>query len=298
MNFVSFLYEENEDYGILSEDKTKVIPMSVLLNKLNEEVPSNLLEFIVMYSSNLISEIRNILQSNNYDSISVKDIRILSPITYPRRNIFCIGKNYVDHAKEIKHVLKDSVDIPLNPIYFSKIADPAIGHLDTIKIPGNFSNSLDYEVELAIIIGKDGKDIPANRVEEYIFGYTIANDITCRDIQTKHRQWFKSKSFDTFAPIGPYIVHKSVIEYPPSLNISCKINDEIRQNFNTEKLIFDIAYIVSDLSKGLTLRAGDIILTGTPSGVGVGFDPPKYLRSGDVIENTIEKIGTLINYVE
>lgn len=298
MNFASFLYKGNRDYGVLNNNKTKVIPMKILLNELNKEIPNNLLEFIEMYSSNLITDINYTISLNNHKGIPLKDVRLIAPIPNPRRNIFCLGKNYVDHAKEIKHVLKDTIDIPPFPIYFSKIADPAIGHLDTVLIPTNLMTTLDYEVELAIIIARDGKDISPEKVEDYIFGYTIANDITSRHIQTKHVQWFKSKSLDTFAPMGPYIVHKSEIEYPPKLDITCKVNDEIRQNFNTEKLIFDISYIISDLSKGLTLRAGDIILTGTPAGVGVGFNPPKFLQHGDIIECTIDKIGVLVNYIE
>ena len=169
---------------------------------------------------------------------------------------------------------------------------------DKVIIPKDYTYKIDYEVELAIIIGKGGKDISPENAEEYIFGYTIGNDISARDVQTKHTQWFKGKSLDTFSPLGPCIVDKSEIKFPIELDISCKINGEVRQNSNTKNLIFDIAYILSDLSKALTLKAGDIILTGTPAGVGVGFKPHKYLKSGDIIECYIENIGRLTNIVE
>ena len=188
--------------------------------------------------------------------------------------------------------------IPKHPIYFTKIADPAIGHMDNIIIPTEYTENLDYEVELAIIIGKEGKNISPDNVEEYIFGYTIGNDISARDIQTKHIQWFKGKSLDTTTALGPYIVSKSKIKLPVELDIRCKINGEIRQSSNTRNLIFNIPYIISDLSQGLTLKPGDIILTGTPAGVGAGFKPPKYLKPGDKIESIIEDIGTLINFVK
>jgi len=298
MKFASFSYEGNSDYGVLNDTETKLIPMKVLLNRLNKEVPKDLISFIRIYSNDVVDEIGDIMSELDDRGISIKSLKLEAPIPYPRRNLFCLGKNYIEHAEEIKNVLKDNTDIPSYPIYFSKIADPAVGHLDEIVVPNNLIATLDYEVELAIIIGKDGKDIPPGEVNNYIFGYTIANDITLRNFQTKHAQWFKSKSFDTFAPMGPYIVDKSILDYPPKLDISCKVNDEMRQNFNTDKLIFDIPYIISDLSKGLTLRAGDIILTGTPAGVGLGFNPPKYLVSGDIVECAIEKIGVLVNYIK
>lgn len=298
MFFVSFLYKGNESYGVLNQDKTKIIQMETLLNDLNKDVPKNLLEFIRQYSDDLVLELKDILATKENMGIPIKDVKLMAPIPYPRRNVFCLGKNYEDHAIEVKSLPGNTSDVPSYPIYFTKITDPAIGHMDKVKIPVDITNKIDYEVELAIIIGKDGKNIPYEEAEDYIFGYTIGNDISARDLQTKHSQWFKGKSLDGFTSLGPYIVYKSEIEYPPSLNITCKVNDELRQNSNTNKLIFNIPYIISDLSKGLTLRSGDIILTGTPAGVGIGFNPQKFLQSGDVIECNIEKIGTLINYIE
>jgi len=296
MKFISYLYKGKEGYGIV--DKDSIVPMDTLLNQLGKEVPKNLLEFIETYSDSLLGDLKAVLSKENIEKIPYDRVKITAPIPHPRRNIFCLGKNYREHALEIKSLPGGKTAIPDYPIYFTKVADPCIGHMDKVIIPKEYSENIDYEVELALVIGKDGRDIPMEKAEEYIFGYTIANDITARDIQRKHVQWFKGKSLDTFTPLGPYIVHKSLIDFPVELDISCSVNGEIRQKSNTKHMIFDIPYIISDLSKGLTLRAGDIILTGTPAGVGMGFDPPRFLKAGDVVECYIEKIGTLVNIVE
>lgn len=298
MKYLSFRFKERHGYGVLTDDKTRVIPIAALLNKLKKSAPETLKEFISIYSNTLTYELIDMLPECIDMGIPLSDIRLTSPIPYPRRNIFCLGKNYAEHALEIKSLPGNTATIPEIPIYFTKIADPSIGHLDNIKLPIGTSTKIDYEVELAIIIGKDGYNIPKEEAEEYIFGYTIGNDITARDIQKRHIQWFKGKSFDTFMPLGPYIVDKTEIKFPVELDISCSVNGEIRQSSNTKNLIFDIPYIISDLSKGITLKAGDIILTGTPAGVGAGSNPPRFLKSGDVIECSIEKIGKLINYIE
>lgn len=298
MKFLSYIYNNQESYGVLKESKDTVVPMTSLLNLLSRNCPSNLLGFIQMYSDSLNPEIEQILDENYSEELALDEIKITAPIPNPRRNVFCLGKNYVEHAMEIKILSTGKDTVPDYPIYFTKVCDPAIGDMDEVIIPKEYTEKIDYEVELAVIIGKDGKDILPEDAESYIFGYTIANDISARDIQIKHVQWFKGKSLDTFTPMGPYIVDKAEIKFPVELDISCKVNDEIRQNSNTNKLIFDIPYIISDLSKGLTLRAGDIILTGTPSGVGIGFKPHKYLKSGDIVQCYIEKIGTLNNPIK
>ena len=297
MKFVSYILNGVKGYGVVKEGKNVVIPMEILLEELNEKTPPNLLGFICTYSDSLVPKLKEVLD-NTFEGIPLENVKITAPIPYPRRNVFCLGKNYAEHAMEIKSLPTGESDVPKHPIYFSKIADPAIGHMDKIIIPKDYTMDIDYEVELAVIIGKDGKDIPPEKAEEYIFGYTIGNDITARDIQKKHIQWLKGKSLDSFTPMGPWIVHKSEIEFPVELEIVSKVNGEIRQKSNTKKLIFDIPYIISDLSKGLTLRAGDIIMTGTPEGVGMGYNPPRFLKPGDVVECYIEKIGTLINEVE
>jgi len=296
MKFISYIYDGKEGYGIV--DENSIVPMNALLKVLGKNTPESLLDFICTYSDSLLGDLKAVLSKENIEKIPYDRVKITVPIPHPRRNIFCLGKNYREHALEIKSLPGGKTAIPDYPIYFTKVADPCIGHMDKVIIPKEYSENIDYEVELALVIGKDGRDIPMEKAEEYIFGYTIANDITARDIQRKHSQWFKGKSLDTFTPVGPYIVHKSQIGFPVELDISCKVNGEVRQKSNTKHMIFHIPYIISDLSRGLTLRAGDIILTGTPAGVGMGFDPPRFLKAGDVVECYIEKIGTLVNIVE
>lgn len=296
MYFLTYLFNKEEKIGILS--KNKIIPLDIIYNKLNLNPPTDMLSFIKTSNDSLIEKINNTAASMVNNSIELDQVKILAPIPYPENDVICLGKNYIDHAKEVMGLTSDNLDIPTQPIYFSKRANPAIGNNEIIMKHSSITDSVDYEVELAIIIGKDGINIKKEEAQDYIFGYTIANDISARNLQKKHIQWFKGKSLNTFCPMGPYIVHKSLIPFPVHLDIKCFINGELRQNSNTKNLIFDIPYIISDLSKGMKLNAGDIIMTGTPSGVGLGFKPFKFLKSGDKIECFIEGIGTLTNYIE
>lgn len=224
----------------------------------------------------------------------LSEVKLLAPIPRPSKNIFCVGKNYKEHALE----LGTEEDIPEHIMLFSKTPTTVIAHEEEIDPHLDVTNELDYEGELAIIIGKKGKRINPDEAMDYIFGYTIVNDVTARDLQSRHKQFLIGKSLDTFCPMGPFIVHKSAISNPHQLNIETKVNGEVRQQANTEQMIFNIPTIVSVLSKGMTLEPGDIIATGTPAGVGKGFNPPKYLKPGDTIEVTVEGIGTLRNYVK
>ncbi len=219
-------------------------------------------------------------------------LSVLAPIEYPKRNLFCIGKNYREHAKELEGKIEG---ISEDPIYFSKMAYPAIGHDKEIKLHLDVTNEVDYEVELGVIIGKKCNNVDKESVKKYIFGYTIINDVTARDLQRTHFQWLRGKSLDTFCPMGPVIVTADEIEDHGNLNLSLNINGEIRQNSNTSRMIFSIEHIISELSKGITLVPGDIIASGTPEGVGMGFVPPKYLKEGDEVVCKIEHIGELRN---
>lgn len=298
MYFVTYRYEGLEKIGLFQRKKKVIINMESIFRYLDRECPKTMNQFIDIADDNLIKEIKDVLVKENLEGISKEEVKLCAPIPYPRRNLICLGKNYIDHAKETSGLPGGSDEIPKYPIYFTKIANPAIGNHDIIKKHSDITKKIDYEVELAIIIGKDGKDIKKEEAEDYIFGYTIVNDVSARNIQRKHGQWFKGKSLETFCPMGPHIVHKSQIEFPVELDIQCKINGELRQNSNTKNFIFDIPYILSDLSKGMELKKGDVIITGTPAGVGLGFKPFKFLNPGDLIECYIEKIGTLINRIE
>ncbi|MBU3111090.1 fumarylacetoacetate hydrolase family protein [Clostridium lacusfryxellense] len=295
MKFVLYINDSEEKVGIVIGEK--VIAINEIFKVISKNVVTTMNQLIEEFDESTISEIEAAVSNNNFNYVLLDSIKLLAPIPNPKRNVFCLGKNYVDHVNEIKMTKISGTGIPEFPIYFTKVASPAIGNCDNIKFSYEVTSEVDYEVELAIVIGKEGINIKPENAEEYIFGYTIVNDVSARDLQGKHTQWFKGKGLDTFCPMGPYIVHKSEIKFPVELNIQSRINGELRQNSNTKKLIFDIPYIISDLSKGLTLKPGDIICTGTPSGVGMGFVPHKLLKNNDVIECYIENIGKLVNKV-
>lgn len=298
MYFATYNYNEAEEIGIVLKEAKMIIPMKEIFEYINKPCPKNMDEFIEISDENLIKDMEKAINDNNFKGIPESDVKLCAPIPYPKRNIICLGKNYLDHAKETQGLPGGTEEIPKFPIYFSKLASPAIGNEDIILNHSEITDMVDYEVELAVVIGKDGINIEKEEAEEYIFGYTILNDISARNIQRKHGQWFRGKSLETHCPMGPYIVHRSKIPFPVELDIISKVNGEVRQNSNTKNLIFDIPYIISDLSKGMKLKAGDIIITGTPAGVGLGFRPFKFLKPGDIVECNIEKIGTLTNKFE
>ncbi|WP_077211146.1 fumarylacetoacetate hydrolase family protein [Bacillus dakarensis] len=226
--------------------------------------------------------------------ISLSGVKLLAPIPRPSKNIFCVGKNYAEHAIE----MGSKEDIPEHVMVFTKAPTSVIGPNEKVHSHHQVTEQLDYEGELAVVIGKKGKEIKKEEALDYVFGYTIINDVTARDLQARHKQFFIGKSLDTTCPMGPWIVHSSRIDNPNNLDIETRINEEVRQHSNTENFIFPIEEIISVLSKGMTLEPGDIIATGTPAGVGKGFKPPRFLKAGDKMEITIEGIGTLRNDVE
>lgn len=231
--------------------------------------------------------------------IALQEIELLSPIPVPKQDIICLGINYMAHAVESARYKKEAFggDRPY-AVYFSKRVNECVGDKGVCPSYAGLVDSLDYECELAVVIGKDAKNVDEKDVYNYIFGYTIMNDISARNLQTQHKQWYFGKSLDGFTPLGPYIVTEDEIERPVHLNIQSYVNGEKRQDSNTSLLIFDIPHVISELSQGMTLKAGTIIAMGTPAGVGMGFKPPKWLHHGDVVECYIEKIGTLTTYIE
>jgi 2-keto-4-pentenoate hydratase/2-oxohepta-3-ene-1,7-dioic acid hydratase in catechol pathway len=229
--------------------------------------------------------------------IPLASVKFETPVKTPKRNIICVGKNYLDHARELQGQTASIAGVPTEPIFFSKMAFETIGTGDAITFETSVTNDVDYEVELAVIIGRQVKNISEAEAESAIFGYTISNDVSARNLQVQHIQWHKGKSLDTFTPIGPVVVTKDQFDYPPKLKIECLVNGEVRQSGYTDNLIFSISRLIATLSQGMTLIPGDIILTGTPSGVGMGFDPPKYLKDGDTVICRIEGIGDLTNTV-
>ena len=231
-------------------------------------------------------------------AIPLDQVQLVAPIPRPRRNVFCVGKNYHAHAKEFAgsgfdSSAKSGGDIPAAPIIFSKVPESVIGPGDTIRKP-EVSDALDYEAELAVVIGKGGKGIAKADAMRHVWGYTIINDMTARDWQGRHSQWLLGKSFDTFCPMGPWLVTADEMDGQDT-DVKCWVNGELRQDANTRDFIFDIPTLIECISAGITLHPGDIIATGTPAGVGIGFKPPKYLKSGDVVRIEIGGIGVLEN---
>ena len=231
-------------------------------------------------------------------TVEKKSTFTCAPIIYPAQDIICLGINYVEHAKESAKFKKEVFggDRPF-PIYFSKRVDKAVADGGEIPAYVGLVDSLDYESELAVIIGKDAKNVSEEEAFDYIFGYTIVNDVSARNLQSRHSQWYLGKSLDGFTPMGPCIVTKDEFDMPPKVAVRSYVNGELRQNSNSELLITGIAHIIAELSSGMTLKAGTIISTGTPSGVGMGFVPPRFLKIGDVVVCEIEGIGSISNVV-
>jgi 2-keto-4-pentenoate hydratase/2-oxohepta-3-ene-1,7-dioic acid hydratase in catechol pathway len=222
---------------------------------------------------------------------------LLAPIPVLPRNAFCVGRNYVDHVKEGAAARNVDLKLPEAPQFFTKATHTLIGPEADVRLDEKVTRRMDYEVELALVIGRGGRDIPAEAAFDHIFGYSIANDVTARDLQKRHDQWFKGKSLDTTLPFGPWIIDREEIGDPTTLEVSMTVNGEERQRARVSQMIFDIPTIIASLSAGLTLEPGDVIATGTPSGVGFAMNPPQYLKGGDVMVARIDRIGELRNRV-
>lgn len=227
----------------------------------------------------------------------LSEVQLTAPITTPRRNVMCLGLNYAEHVRESYSAQGKTTTLPQFPIVFNKATTAVIGTDAEIPHDANVSDKLDWEAELAFIIGKKGKNIPEAQALNFVFGYTILNDISARDLQRQGKQYFKGKSLDGSCPIGPWIVTPDELPDPHNLAIQCRVNGITKQDSFTKYMIFQIPAIIAYLSKGMTLLPGDIIATGTPDGVGFARKPPEYLHPGDVVECEIERIGVLRNVV-
>lgn len=297
MKFLTFLSAGVQQVGIMTPkgdvfQLSKVWAGSVKLSHVGD---------FIELGEDAIAKVNKIIEKHGDDPsmiLSLDEIKIVAPIPKPAKNIFCIGRNYREHIIEGNRARgRNPDDFPKVIEVFTKPPTSVVGTLDKILRHSHITEQLDYEVELGVIIGKSGIDISPEHAMDHIFGYTIINDVTARDLQSAHGQWFKGKSLDSTCPMGPYIVHKSLVPDPHILDISLSVNGEMRQASNTSDLLFKLESIVSQLSAGMTLQAGDIIATGTPSGVGLGLVPPIFLKSGDVLKAKISGLGELINTV-
>lgn len=266
----------------------------------NFPLPNDMLELIEM-GFEVIAEINDLIENTSREdleevSYAIDEVTLLAPIQKPRKNIIGIGLNYTEHVAESARTLDTTGKLPQKPIIFSKPPTTVTGPNTDVLLNTKLTEQLDYEVELAVIISKKGKYVAPENALDYVFGYSIINDISARDCR-REGQWIVSKGQDTFAPMGPYLVTKDEIENPHNLNLSLKLNGVEKQNSNTKLLLFNINALIEDLSIVFTLEAGDIIATGTPAGVGAGRNPQEWMKDGDVMEATVEGIGTLINTV-
>lgn len=274
------------------DDDELIVSLPALANLLDEKFPRRLEDFIALGGVEKAEKLLKKASETDFKRVSslVKDVKLLAPIAFPPK-IVCLGLNYRDHAAE------QNAPIPEDPIIFLKPHTTIIGPNENIVKP-DFVKQLDYEAELAVIIGRKAKNVPVSKAKSYIFGYTILNDVSARDIQFKDKQWTRGKSFDTFAPTGPCITTANQLHDSSNLSIQTWVNHELRQNSTTKNMVFNVQEIIHHLSRVMTLEPGDIMATGTPAGVGFAIKPkPKFLQAGDVIKITIEEIGTLINKV-
>jgi 2-keto-4-pentenoate hydratase/2-oxohepta-3-ene-1,7-dioic acid hydratase in catechol pathway len=232
---------------------------------------------------------------------SMADVRLHAPVLTPVRNVFCLGLNYAAHARESARSRGNDVTIPTIPVFFSKATGTVTGPFDDVPVDASVTTKVDWEVELGVVISRRGRNIPREHALEHVFGYTVINDLSARDLQNQHLQWHKGKSLDGFCPMGPSVVTADEFGDPQRKQLRLRVNGVVKQDSTTADMIFPVDQIVEWLSKGLTLQPGDIIATGTPEGVGMGRTPPEFLRDGDIVETEIEGIGILRNrmvYVE
>lgn len=286
MKFATLKYQDNSSPCLVDTDKNQFWPISDLIADFNGDMNQLVSQYTVL---------RDRLTPVS-PGLDLAKATVLAPIPRPRRNLFCVGRNYHAHARELSDtVFRDSNKKADSwPIVFTKVPECVIGPDQTVVLPGTISTQIDYEAELAIIIGKEGKNISRENALAHVFGYTIVNDVTARDIQMRHQQWDLGKSFDTFCPMGPWIVTADELD-ATNTRVRCWVNEQLRQDAFTTDLIFDLPTLIETCSRGITLYPGDIIATGTPAGVGMGMTPPQYLRSADVVRIQIDGIGELSN---
>lgn len=276
MKLITCLYKGEERVGALTEEGVAFLPYPDMNALIEDASPS---------AAALTPTAK---------PVPLEDVKLLAPIPRPRQDVICLGMNYRDHEREAaRYDAEAFAKSKPTAVYFSKRVSRAGDPEGIIPRYEGLVERLDYESELAVIIGKNAKHVKAEEAGKYVFGYTVLNDVSARDLQTGHKQWYFGKGLDSFTPMGPCILTAGETAFPPALDISCRINGELRQHSNTALLIHSIPEIIAELSAGMTLLPGTIIATGTPAGVGMGFDPPKFLRAGDVVACTIQGIGTL-----
>jgi 2-keto-4-pentenoate hydratase/2-oxohepta-3-ene-1,7-dioic acid hydratase in catechol pathway len=286
MRIATYTSEGHRKVGLVYADGKTVTPLQLT----PEQADSGVLTLIESLATG-----RSLLEASG-PAADLREVVLDAPLPKPRRNLWCVGRNYHAHAKELSaSVFKDNAAKTDEwPIVFTKVPECVVGPHDDVLIPSDVSMQIDYEAELAVVIGKGGKNITRAEAMSHVFGYTVVNDVTARDVQMRHGQWDLGKSFDTFCPMGPWIVTADEFDGTKT-RVRCWVNGELRQDGPTENMIFDIPTLIETISRGITLYPGDVIATGTPAGVGMGMSPPRYLRAGDVVRVEIDRLGAIEN---
>lgn len=295
-----------EEMRLASLESTQGQPIVALVDLDNENYWP-VTDLLPGFTGDMIDLIRQLTEQGaqlgapSGPGLPLSQTRPLAPISKPRRNIFCVGKNYRDHVAEFARSGYDSSakaneTVPDAPIFFTKATTTVIGPGEPIPLHSDVTQQVDYEAELAVVIGRSGRHIAREDAPAHIFGYTIINDVSARDLQKQHRQWFLGKSLDGFCPMGPYLVTADEVD-ATNLTLRCWVNGQLRQQACSNQMIFDIPTLIAKLSAGITLLPGDVISTGTPAGVGLAMDPPRFLKSGDRVRIEIDTLGVLENPV-
>ena len=295
---MKFLTLEAGQLGALIDDT--VVDIAEAERALSSAVEIAHVQALVAAGDAVAAEVWALAQQAQAANVACRpfaEVRPQAPIPEPLRNILCLGKNYLEHAQEVGAKMQQSTRPPEHPIIFTKATTSVTAPGEPIPAYQELTQKLDYEAELALVIGNGGRDISEADAWGHVFGYTAINDVSARDLQKIHYQWFRAKSLDGFAPMGPVLVHHSVMPAPQDITVKCFVNGELRQSETFDRLIFDVPRIIATLSSGMTLLPGDIIATGTPAGVGMGFTPPKYLQPGDEVVVDVTGVGELRNPV-
>ncbi len=304
MKLLTYATSDNpqaENLGLYVESANAVLPLASLgysfssMNDLIDNAPPAQIEELKTIAANVSASGK---APEGTELVSYDTVVKRSPIPCPKQDVICLGINYAAHAEESARYKKEAFERNRQyAVYFSKRVNEAVPDGGVVPAHRDFTDRLDYESELAVVLGQDCRDVSAEDAYKYVFGYTILNDISAREVQTNHKQWYLGKSLEGFTPMGPWIVTADEIQAPPALAIRSYVNGELRQNSNTDLLMFSIGQIIEELSHAMLLKAGTIISTGTPAGVGMGFTPPNFLKEGDEVVCEIEGIGRLSNRI-
>lgn len=291
MRFIQYRKDQQPTLGVFHQEQ--VYSVNELLNRSY----SDLGDFLEKSIEEDLAQLKDQLNSKTIKGTSLSDVQLLPPIIRPRQDILCVGVNYAAHAVEAGHAANQAAARQNPPIFFNKRAAYLLGDGDTLTPRFDLDSHLDYEAELAVVIGKEAKDIPAEQAVDYIFGYSVFNDFSSRQLQRCHQQWLKGKSLDGYSAMGPWIVTKDAFDITKPHQMTCRVNGDLRQNASTDDLITKVPEIIAILSAGMTLYPGDIIATGTPAGVALGMETPDWLKTGDQVQCEISDLGSLTIHI-